>query len=80
MRLWKSAFAEKDQGQLCKKCLKYTRPHQITKIKPDKIHGAHRNGHRSDLCVACIKGKCSVNSETDPASELVASVIGAIGI
>ena len=58
-RHWTSAHATKEIGQLCKDCRKYIRPHRVIERKPGKAPILSRGKpHRSDLCVACFRGKC----------------------
>lgn len=79
-RTWSSAYADKRFGQLCKECRKYTRPHRVTTKMPVSLSEQKYNGHRSDLCAACIKGKCPLKKSEDHTKQLVASVISSIGL
>ena len=66
--------------QLCRECRKFVRPHRVTGKEPVVRREKKRHGHRSDLCVACIKGVCTVKNTRDPSKVLVESVIAAIGL
>ena len=80
-RSWASAYASDKSGQLCRECRKFTRPHRlITRKAPQQPRRRRRQSHRSDLCVACIKGVCRFRREEPALPSVVNSVVAAIGL
>ena len=77
---WASAYATKKTGQLCKECRKYTRPHRLITKNPARPTRRRHQAHRSDLCIACIKGVCRFSKNKSPLPTVVGSVIDAIGL